>query len=83
LDVFATVVAEGAVIGLFGGVVGSSLGVVGAIGVAASLGWNPIVLPSAPIIGTASAVAIGILAGLLPGVRAIHIEPVDALRSVG
>ncbi len=82
-DVFATVVAEGAIIGLFGGVLGSSLGVAGAIGLAVSFGWNPVVVPLAPVLGTVSGVAVGIAAGIPPGVRAIRIEPVDALRSAG
>jgi len=83
LDVFATVIAEATIIGLIGGIVGSSLGIAGAIGVAAWLGWNPIAVPLAPVLGTGAGVVIGVIAGVLPGIRATRIEPVAALRSSG
>ncbi|NOY56632.1 MAG: FtsX-like permease family protein [Actinobacteria bacterium] len=81
-DILAMVIAEGATMGFFGGLVGASLGVVGAIAVSARLGWNPIVDPAATGLAVGAGVVIGILSALPPGFRATRIDPAEALRSV-
>ncbi len=74
-------IMEAAVLGLLGGLVGTSLGVLLVVIISAGLGWTaavpPLLLPLGPITGLLS----GIVGGLLPARRASTIEPVAALRS--
>ncbi|GAB3652379.1 ABC transporter permease [Actinocorallia lasiicapitis] len=71
---------ESAVLGLLGGLIGTSLGVAVVVGTALFQDWTPILAPEtvlpAPVIGAIT----GILAGLYPAWRAGKIEPVEALR---
>ncbi|SFB42764.1 putative ABC transport system permease protein [Amycolatopsis marina] len=74
-------IAESALLGVLGGLIGASLGVVTVVLVAYTKQWtallDPLAVLPAPIVGG----AIGILAGLYPALRAASIEPVDALQS--
>jgi putative ABC transport system permease protein len=78
--------AESALLGFIGGVVGSLLGVLAALGfgtVFNSLGVFrlEIAIPSMLIIASlAFSLVLGILAGTLPAIRASRLDPVDALR---
>jgi putative ABC transport system permease protein len=72
--------AESTALGLFGGLVGASAGVVAIIIVTIEKHWtallDPRVVLAAPLVGA----VIGLLAGLYPALRASSIEPADALR---
>ncbi len=74
-------IMEAAVLGLLGGLVGTSVGVLLVVIISAGLGWTAAVptllLPLGPVTGLVS----GILGGLLPARRASTIEPVAALRN--
>jgi putative ABC transport system permease protein len=78
--VAAQFLAESAVLGTLGGLVGTSLGVGTVLLIAIINDWtailHPLTVGPAPLVGT----VVGLAAGLYPALRAARIEPADALR---
>jgi macrolide transport system ATP-binding/permease protein len=72
---------ESTVMGLLGGIVGTSLGTLVVVGVAASRTWTPVLDPMVPLIAPLIGGLIGLLSGTYPSVRAAAMEPVEALRA--
>ncbi|GAA4854355.1 ABC transporter permease [Kitasatospora terrestris] len=76
----AQFLAESASLGLLGGLVGTSLGVLTVLGVAVGRNWTPVIDPVTVAAAPAIGLATGLLAGAYPAWRATRIQPAEALR---
>jgi len=65
---------------LLGGVAGVVLGIAIAEVVAAYAGWPTVVTVSSIVLSTGVSVAVGLVSGLYPAVRAARLDPIEALR---
>jgi macrolide transport system ATP-binding/permease protein len=72
---------ESTVMGLLGGIVGTSLGTLVVVGVAASRTWTPVLEPWVPLAAPLVGALIGLLSGTYPSLRAAAMEPVESLRA--
>jgi macrolide transport system ATP-binding/permease protein len=72
---------ESASMGVIGGVIGASLGVLTVIAVSAYEVWTPVLDPAAPFLAPIVGGAIGLLSGIYPASRAARMEPADAFRN--
>ncbi|MCK5108646.1 MAG: FtsX-like permease family protein, partial [Methanosarcinales archaeon] len=79
-DVLSLFVVESAVVGLFGGILGSLLGVAGAYGATNLIGLPNVFPVSLIVVGFGVSVGVGLIAGAFPAYKAAKMNPVDALR---
>jgi putative ABC transport system permease protein len=78
--IFLQLVAETAALGGLGGVVGALLGILTTSVVALLNGWIPVIEIRSALTACAASAAAGVIAGLLPAIRATRIPPVRALQ---
>ena len=76
----AQFLAESAAMGLVGGIIGASLGILVIVAVSAQRQWTPVLDPYVPLLAVPGGALIGLVAGIYPSWRASTLEPVDALR---
>jgi putative ABC transport system permease protein len=72
--------AESTALGLFGGLVGASLGVAAVLGVTVVHHWTALLDPRIVLAAPVAGGLTGLLAGIYPALRASAMEPVEALR---
>jgi putative ABC transport system permease protein len=74
------VIWESAILGLLGGMAGASLGLAVVILVAHVRHWVPVVLPLTVLPAPVAGAVAGMLAGLIPAIRASRVAPAVALN---
>jgi len=71
---------ESTALGLLGGLIGASLGVVAILAITIYRHWTALLDPRIVIAAPVAGAVVGLLAGLYPALRASLMEPADALR---
>jgi putative ABC transport system permease protein len=79
-DVLIQFLIEAVVLALVGGVLGISLGVSGAVGLAHAANWPVVVQPTIVGVAFVVAAAVGIFFGYYPALRASRLDPIEAMR---
>lgn len=72
--------AEAAVLGGLGGLVGTVLALATILGVSLAQHWTPLVAPLPVIVAPAAGVVVGVIAGIYPALRAARVVPAQALQ---
>jgi putative ABC transport system permease protein len=80
LNIAVQFVTESAVVGLLGGLTGAAAGILSTVALAAARDWTPVL--DLRLVGAAALAGalVGVLAGLVPAIRAARLEPATALQ---
>lgn len=81
LEISRLIVLEAAGVGMLGGILGTSIGVLATVAIASGNHWTPVMNTTLVIAAPFLGVAVGVLAGSYPAIRAARITPMAALRS--
>ena len=81
LEVARLIVLEAAGVGMLGGILGASIGVLATSAIASGNHWTPVMNTTLVLAAPSLGVAVGVLAGCYPAIRAARITPMAALRS--
>jgi putative ABC transport system permease protein len=81
-DIFIQIIIESVVLAVLGGILGllTSFGLIQLIGALAPTDNTPIITFSAMFIAFGFSVAVGVIAGFIPAVKASRLHPIQALR---
>jgi len=71
---------EALVLSLIGGIIGILLGILASELIARFLRWPTLIAPSALLISSGFAAAVGIFFGFYPARKAAGLDPIEALR---
>ena len=77
----AQFILESASLGIIGGILGASLGILFVVAVSAYQVWTPVLDPAAPFLAILVGGAIGLISGTYPALRAARMEPAEAVRT--
>ncbi len=80
-DILMQFLVEAVALCLLGGLIGVSIGVATAAGVALSAQWPIVIAPNAIMMALGAAALTGVVFGFFPARRAAHLNPIDALRT--
>jgi putative ABC transport system permease protein len=79
-DIVRQFLTESVLISASGGLMGVGFGFLLAWLIATTAQWNTIVTPTSVIVAFGVSVAVGVLFGVYPAVKASRINPIEALR---
>ena len=80
LDIRNQFIIESFSISALGGVLGIAVGLLIAKAVAAYAGWPTVVTIASIVLSTGVSIAVGLMSGIYPAVRAAELDPIEALR---
>lgn len=79
-DILIQFLIESSILSLVGGVIGITLGIIGARVISASAGWNTLVSMESIMLAFLFAAGVGVFFGVLPARKAARLHPIEALR---
>jgi putative ABC transport system permease protein len=79
-DVLIQFLIESIVLALLGGIIGISLGIGGAVGLALLAGWPIFIDPNMVLIAFLVSGGVGVFFGYYPALKASRLDPIEALR---
>jgi putative ABC transport system permease protein len=79
-DVLIQFLIEAVVLSLIGGIIGITLGMAAAFGMAKFIGWPLVISPAVVLVTFAIAGGVGVFFGFYPARKASQLDPIEALR---